>query len=176
MSAALSRIGTGLWWLSAAAGWAALAFMAGVGAADVLGTALLDRPMPGTFEMSEQALAAVIFLGLLHTQIRQTHIVVDILTERLRGWPARLSQAFALSATALALGLIAVQTWPQFLDSMAINEQAPGALSFPIWPVKGMVSLGALAAMAVAAVQAVLAWLRLVSPGAMSRDQWENMR
>lgn len=176
MSAALSRIGTGLWWLSAAAGWAALAFMAGVGAADVLGTAIFDRPMPGTFEMSEQALAAVIFLGLLHTQIRQTHIVVDILTERLHGWPARLSHAVALSATALALGLIAVQTWPQFLDSMAINEQAPGALSFPIWPVKGLVSLGALAATAVAVVQTMLAWLRLFALGALASDYEGNLR
>ena len=176
MTAALSRIGTGLWWLSAAAGWAALAFMAGIGAVDVLGTALFDWPMPGTFEISEQALAAVIFLGLLHTQIRQTHIVVDILTERLHGWHARLSQAVALSATALALGLIAVQTWPLFLGSMAINEQAPGALSFPIWPAKGLVCLGALAAMAVAVVQAGLAWLRLLSPGVVSPDLWGNIR
>ncbi len=164
MSAALARLGTGLWWLSAATGWAALAFMAAAGAVDVVGTAMFDKPLQGTFEMSEQALAAVIFLGLLHTQINQTHIVVDLFTERLRGRAAQLSKAFALSATALALGLIAVQTWPQFTASLAINEQAPGALSFPIWPVKGLVSIGALAAMAVAVVQAVIAWIRLFAP------------
>ncbi len=161
MKTGLHSLGTGLWWLSAATGWAALAFMAAIGALDVLGTAFFNRPMPGTFEMSEQALAAVIFLGLLHTQIQQGHIVVDVLTERLSGWPARLSQAVALSATALALGLIAAQTWPQFAASFAISEQAPGALGFPVWPVKGLVCVGALAATAVAAVQAALAWIRL---------------
>lgn len=171
MRAALARLGTALWWLSAATGWAALAFMAAAGAVDVLGTALFDKPLQGTFEMSEQALAAVIFLGLLHTQIKQSHIVVDIFTERLTGRAAQFSQAFALSATALALGLIAVQTWPQFTASMAINEQAPGALSFPIWPVKGLVSVGALAATAVAAVQAVIAWIRLFVPSADTGTQ-----
>ncbi|WP_417599316.1 TRAP transporter small permease subunit [Pararhodobacter oceanensis] len=161
MSAALAWLGTGLWWLSAATGWAALAFMTIVGAADVLGTALFSKPLQGTFEMSAQALAAVIFLGVLHTQINQSHIVVDIFIERLTAWPARLSKAVALSATALALGLIAVQTWPQFTASYAISEQASGALNFPIWPIKGLVSIGALSAMAVAAVQAVIAWIRL---------------
>lgn len=164
MRAAVHRIGAGLWWLSAASAWSALAFMAVIGAADVLGTALLGRPLPGTFEMSEQALAALIFLGLLHTQIRRSHIVVDILTERLRGWPARLSGALALSATALALGLIAAPMWLQFTDSLAIREQAPGALGFPVWPVKGLVSVAALAATLVAVAQAGLAWRHVLRP------------
>jgi TRAP-type mannitol/chloroaromatic compound transport system permease small subunit len=162
MTATFTMIGTFLRRLSAAAGWFALAFMASVGAVDVLGTALFNKPLGGAFEMSEQALAAVVFLGLLHTQIQQSHIVVDIVSERLRGRSAMLSRGFALSATALALGLIAVQTWPLFTASLHIREQAPGALGFPIWPVKGLISVGALSATVVATGQGIVAWVALI--------------
>lgn len=151
----------GLWLLTAATGWAALGLMAALGAVDVIGTALFDRPLAGVFEMSEQALAVAIFFGLLHAQIGKTHIVVDVLTEHFRGRLRLVSNAVALTATAAAIGLIAAQTWPQFLASWKIGEQASGLLGFPIWPVKGLVSLAAFGAASIALAQGVAAWGRV---------------
>ncbi|MEY8828908.1 TRAP transporter small permease subunit [Sedimentitalea sp. XS_ASV28] len=143
--------------------------MAVIGTVDVLGTTLFDKPLAGTFEMSEQAMAAVIFLGLLHTQIMQRHIVVDVLTERFKGRTALVSTAFSVTATAVALGLIAAQTWPLFTASWAIKEQASGLLGFPVWPVKGLVCAGALSAAAVAAIQSVQAWSRVILDRSVER-------
>lgn len=154
----------GLWLFTAATGWAALGLMAVLGAVDVVGASLFDRPLAGVFEMSEQALAVVIFFGLLHAQIGKTHIVVDVLTEHLRGRLRLLSNAAALTATAVAIGLIAAQTWPQFLASWKIGEQASGLLGFPVWPVKGLVSLACFGTALVATAQGVAAWGRLFRP------------
>lgn len=154
----------GLWLFTAATGWASLALMAVLGTADVLGTALFDRPLAGAFEMAEQALAVVIFFGLLHAQIAQTHIVVDVLTEHFRGRLKLLSNAIALTATTVAIALIAAQTWPLFTASWKISEQATGLLGFPIWPIKGLISLASLCAAVAAAMQSVAAWVRLFRP------------
>ena len=150
--------------LGAAAGWAALGFMAVIGAADVIGTAFFNEPIAGTFELSKQALAIVVFFGLLFTQIQQRHIVIDIVTERIHGRKARFLGAFSMTATTAAIGLIAVQTVPLFLASWRIRESAPGLLDFPIWPVKALVCTAALSAAGIALIQTGQAWHRAFFP------------
>lgn len=147
---------TALAWLlraSAWIGWAALGLMLVVGTADVVGTAFFRKPVLGAFEMAEAALAVVMFLGLVHVQARQGHIVVDLLSARLRGTPKRLSDCLALLGTLVAFYLIARQTWPLMLDSIRIREVASGVFNFPIYPVKVLVCLGASTATLVAAGQ-----------------------
>ena len=120
---------TALAWLlraSAWIGWLALGLMMVIGTADVVGTALFRKPMLGAFEMAEAALAVVMFLGLVHVQARQSHIVVDLLSARLRGTPKRLADCLALLGTLIALYLVARQTWPLMLDSVRIREVAGG--------------------------------------------------
>jgi TRAP-type transport system small permease protein len=149
--------------LSAAAGWLALGLMALIGAADVVGTAFFNRPIAGAFELAKQGLVVVVFFGLLHTQMRQRHIVIDILTERLQGKTVGFLAALSLTATTVAIGLIAVQTWPLFQASWRIRESAPGLLDFPIWPAKALICIAALSATVIALVQTGTAWRRALS-------------
>lgn len=163
---------TALAWLlraSAWIGWLALGLMMVIGTADVVGTALFRKPMLGAFEMAEAALAVVMFLGLVHVQARQSHIVVDLLSARLRGTPKRLADCLALLGTLIALYLVARQTWPLMLDSVRIREVAGGVFNFPVYPVKALVCLGASAATMVAAGQFVQAMVRLFSDGRSER-------
>lgn len=151
------------WGLRASAliGWVALGLMMVVGTADIVGTAFLRRPVVGAFEMAESALAVVMFVGLVHVQARQSHIVVDLVTTRLRGTARRLSDCLALLGTLVALYLIARQTWPLMLDSWRIREVAGGVFNFPIYPVKTLVCLGASIAALIAAGQFVRSVIRL---------------
>lgn len=151
---------------SAFMGWAALAIMAVISTVDVLGTAFFNKPVTGAFEMAGEALAVVVFLGLLQTQILRAHITVDLLTERLRGIPSRVLDVLATLAMTLAIGMIALQTWPQMMESWRIGELAPGAFSFPVYPIKTLVCLGATGAFLVAALQTLQALLRLFGKGA----------
>src|SRR5690606_6332007 len=87
--------------VSAWIGWIALGLMMIVGTVDIIGTAFFRRPVLGAFEMSESALAVVMFLGLIHVQARRSHIVVDLAIARLRGTARRLVDCFALLGTTL---------------------------------------------------------------------------
>jgi TRAP-type C4-dicarboxylate transport system permease small subunit len=147
-------------------GWSALLLMMAIGTLDVIGTFFFHRSIIGAFEMAETALAVVMFVGLVHVQADRAHINVDLLTKNLRGWPARLAESFGLLATALALFLIARQTWPLMLDSVRIGEVAGGSFNFPVYPVKVLVCLGASAATMVA----ILQFLRSLSGLSSSRD------
>lgn len=155
--------------VSAWIGWAALCLMLVVGTVDVIGTAFFRRPVLGAFEMAESALAVVMFLGLIHVQARGSHIVVDLAVARLRGTARRLADCLALLGTALALYLVARQTWPLMLDSWRIAEVAGGVFNFPIYPVKTLVCLGASIAALVAVGQFLRAAVILVT-GAERRD------
>lgn len=146
---------------SALVGWVALGLMMVVGTADIVGTAFFRRPVVGAFEMAESALAVVMFIGLVHVQARQSHIVVDLMTARLRGTARRLSDCLALFGTLVALYLVARQTWPLMLDSWRIREVAGGVFNFPVYPVKTLVCFGASVAVAIAAVQFVQSVVRL---------------
>lgn len=143
------------WTLRASAwiGWAALGLMLVVGAGDIVGTAFFRKPILGAFEMAEQALAVVMFIGLIHVQARRSHIVVDLAIARLHGGARRLADCLALLGTAAALYLIARQTWPLMLDSWRVREVAGGVFNFPVYPVKTLVCLGASTATLVAAGQ-----------------------
>jgi TRAP-type C4-dicarboxylate transport system permease small subunit len=63
-------------------GWLLLA-VAIVTACDALLRDVLGHPLPGTFEVSELVLAAIIFLGLPYTSLTDGHVSVDFLTGRL---------------------------------------------------------------------------------------------
>ncbi len=166
MSGQVQRIATMAARFSAVMGWTALSIMAMISTADVLGTALLNKPVTGAFEMVGEALAVVVFLGLLQTQILRAHITVDLLTERLKGVPARLLDVLSASAMTLAIGMIAIQTWPQMMESWRIGELAPGAFNFPVYPVKMLVCLGATGAFLVAALQTFQSLSLLFGKGA----------
>ncbi len=68
-----------------------LAAMALLTVADVLGRYLLNRPLPGALELSEFAMALVVFFGLGSTALIGGQVVVDIAVER---FPPRLRAAF----------------------------------------------------------------------------------
>ena len=61
---------------------ATLLMMIGI-AVDIVFRTLYDRSMPGVLELSEAALVAAVFLGLAYTGATNSHIAVDLMTERL---------------------------------------------------------------------------------------------
>ncbi len=142
-------------------GWAALLLMLLLGTFDVIGTFFFGKAIVGAFELAEAALAVVMFLGLVHVQAARGHIVVDLVTGKLSGKMAQLSDCVALLGTAAALYLIARQTWPLMIESWRIHEVASGSFNFPIYPVKTLVCLGATAATVVAAIQFLQSATRL---------------
>ncbi len=111
-------------------------------AADVFFRTLYDSTLPGVLELSETALVAAVFLGLAYTGATNSHIAVDLLTERL---PASVSRWVILVAWTLTAGFVAWMTYATALRAIAstkANELRMGLVEWPLWPSRWLIPIG----------------------------------
>jgi TRAP-type C4-dicarboxylate transport system permease small subunit len=105
---------------------------------DVVGRAFFNKPIPGTFEVSEYMLAVMVLLGAAYTQQVKGHVGVDFLTSRY----SPKTQAVLQAMTTLAgLFIIAILVWQGYLEGIhekAVSDQ----LRIPQWPFKLLVAVG----------------------------------
>ena len=113
-----------------------------VGTIDVLTTRVLAQAIPGAFELSEAGLVLMVFLGMAVVTKEESHIKVDILTNRM---PKRLQLICTVFGLVLTTGFLFLMTWQMWslaMKSWRIQEMATGLLPFPIYPVKMAAFLG----------------------------------
>jgi TRAP-type C4-dicarboxylate transport system permease small subunit len=114
---------------------------------DVVGRSFFNKPIPGTFELSEYMLAVIILLGAAYTQQVKGHVGVDFLTSR---YSPRTQAVFQFVTTIASLFIIAILVWYGYIEGL--HEKAvSGQLRIPQWPFKLLVAAGGL-----------LLWLELV--------------
>ena len=75
--------------------------------ADVFGRYLLNRPIPGAFEVTEISLAIVIFVALPLVTLENGHIIVSLITERISPRAQRIQGSVAAGISAVVLVMIA---------------------------------------------------------------------
>lgn len=109
---------------------------------DVAFRILYNRSVPGVLEISETALVTAVFLGLAYTGVTNSHIAVDLLTERLGKRTLRwvLSLAWALSTAYLLWILYATAT--RAIPSFIARETRMGLVAWPIWPARWIIVIG----------------------------------
>jgi TRAP-type C4-dicarboxylate transport system permease small subunit len=114
---------------------------------DVVGRSFFNKPIPGTFELSEYMLAVIILLGAAYTQQVKGHVGVDFITSR---YSPRTQAVFQFVTTIASLFIIAILVWYGYIEGLhekAVSDQ----LRIPQWPFKLLVAAGGL-----------LLWLELV--------------
>lgn len=79
-----------------------------VGAGDVVGRYVFNRPIPGAVEYGQMLMAAVVFLFWAYTQSEKGHITVDILISR---YPPRARAITGLAVSLLSLAIFGIITW-----------------------------------------------------------------
>jgi len=118
-----------------------LVFMA---VANVVGRKLLNMPVYGYVDWTEQLMAIFAFLGLAYCQREGGHIRMDILVMRLR---RRVLWAFEWVSTLfmllVSMGLV-YGTWHHFLrsfdwDSPLWSTDSSIDIALPVWPAKLLV-------------------------------------
>ena len=127
--------------------------------ADVLGRYIMTAPVPGSTEMTELLLAAVVFLGLPAASIDNDHIAVDVLTSRLEGMRARLMEVGISIVSASVLAVVAWRIWIVG-DQIAGYSGTTPTLKLPLAPV----AYGSAILCVVAAIVAL----------ALAVDHWRN--
>lgn len=139
MRLVVTRLGELGSWLAGAS----LFLMMVLGAIDILGTKLFDRPLQGTFEATEALMVLTVFLSLAHVQARREHIAVDLIVTRLGRGTHRAFELVARFLTVGVFALIAWQGWVLGSSSFQVREYASGIVQFPVYPSKLALALGA---------------------------------
>ena len=107
---------------------------------DVVGRSFFNKPIPGTFELSEYMLAVIVLLGAAYTQQVKGHVGVDFLTNR---YSPKTQSVLHAVTTLAGLLIIAILVWQGYLEGIhekAVSDQ----LRVPQWPFKLLVAVGGL--------------------------------
>ncbi|GFE88454.1 hypothetical protein GCM10011488_34080 [Steroidobacter agaridevorans] len=78
---------------------------------DVIGRYFLSRPLPGAFELTEILLALTVFISAPLVCLREEHITVTLLTDRLS---ARAREIQAIVAATLGCFIFGIVAWQLF--------------------------------------------------------------
>ncbi len=140
--------------------------------ADVLLRNLLNRPLDGVAELVATSIIVIVFLQLpstlRHGRMSRADLFIDPFVQTRPRAGKRLRALFSLAGV-FACAVIAYASWPMLARAWRDNEflGIEGMFSFPIWPMRLVVCIGA----ALAAIQyALLMWQdfsesRLEPPG-----------
>lgn len=132
----LSRLGAFI------AGLGILAMML-VGATDVLGLFLFNRPLPGAFEFTEALMVGSVFFAIAGAQANRSHVRVQVFVHLMPAWLGATLDRVGDFLTFCLFGLIAWIGWRMAAESIAVGEYSSGLIRFPVWPAKISLALGA---------------------------------
>jgi len=111
--------------------------------ADVIGTNFFDWPVPGTLEITESTMVLIVFGALAYTQEKRGHIRVEIL----HGYMGpRIRSLMDAVTHLLALVFFALLCWGSIGEltySWEMKEATMGAIRFPLYPARLLLTLGA---------------------------------
>jgi len=134
---------------------------------DVIGRGAFGHPIAGVPEMVAMSILAIVFLQIANTTAEGKLTRSDALLGALGRRSERLRDgldAVLHTAGAVLLAILLSAFWPQFLRSYGRNEMVGtvGQFLAPIWPVHGIVLLGAALMFLVFAQRAVSLAVRAV--------------
>ncbi|MEO1191912.1 MAG: TRAP transporter small permease [Pseudomonadota bacterium] len=116
-------------------GTIALIMMASHVIADVVGRIAFNQPVFGTTEIvSFYYMVATVCLPLAYMELRDNHITVEVVYNRLPFALRRITFVFSALMTALFFGLFAYQSWFDALRATASGEVVMGYALIEIWP------------------------------------------
>lgn len=125
--------------------------------ADVLLRNLLNRPIDGVAELVATSIIVIVFLQLPATlrngRMSRADLFIDPFVQRRPAAGRRLRALFSVAGV-FACAVIAYASWPMLRKAWSADEflGVEGVFTFPIWPMRLVVVVGA----ALAAVQYVL--------------------
>ena len=106
---------------------------------------LINKPLPGDFELTEILVAVAVFAFLPYCQLTDANVTADIFTANAG---ARAIGAFRLFASVLALAIGVVLTWRTWAGLLDYRQyvETTAILKIPIWTayVPALASLGLL--------------------------------
>lgn len=109
---------------------------------------VLNKPLPGIFELNEVLLVICVYMGITWTQMERGHIRVEVIISRVSRNTRHILNILSWAVALIFVAILCYQTFQGFQDSFRIREFRWGSVQMPIWWAKGLVPLGCLMLMA----------------------------
>ena len=113
-----------------------------LGTADVVGTQMFGVPVPGATEITESTMVLIVFGALTYTQIRRSHIRVELFYMRAGARGQAAMDVFASLMAVLFFSLLLWQAANEALFSIRIDEATFGLVRLPLWPARIVLAAG----------------------------------
>jgi TRAP-type C4-dicarboxylate transport system permease small subunit len=109
--------------------------------ADVLGRYVFNKPITGTFELTELMVLILIFSFLANAQANKAHVTVDLILSR---FPKTFRVYIELFNHIMSLALMILITWIGALRALELKEVAEASpnLGIPTYPFAFFLVLG----------------------------------
>lgn len=111
--------------------------------ADVIGTNFFGWPVPGTLEITESTMVLIVFGALAFTQEKRGHIRVEILHGYMSPRVKSLMDAITHFLALVFFVLLAWQSVGELTYSWEMKEATMGAIRFPLYPARLLLTVGA---------------------------------
>lgn len=109
--------------------------------ADVALRYIFNRPIGGSFDITELMMVVVVSLGFAYCGVVKGHVSVDLLVSRI---PERSRAIINTITSLIALGLLVLIAWQCFLYIKVIylKELTSAVLHIPVFPLVAVVAIG----------------------------------
>ena len=137
-----------------AIGMGMLAVMMFLGAGDVIGRYVFNRPISGAMEVSSILLAGIVLLGWAHTQATDGHVRVELVLSR---FSPRVRAIINSVTLFLSLVLFSLIVWQGAMTAISHweSQRLMPVIMVPIAPFELLVPLGALVLCLVLIIQLI---------------------
>jgi TRAP-type C4-dicarboxylate transport system permease small subunit len=113
-----------------------------LGTVDVIGRTIFNKPITGTYEISEIMMGAIVLLGWAYTQRQGEHVAVDLVYAK---FPAKMKTIVSIVMTIIILALfviIMIKSWTIAYENVLAGRRFL-ILHFPSGPFYFLVPAGA---------------------------------
>lgn len=136
-------------------GFVSLTLMAILGTANTFTVDFLGFAVPNSVPLSSDLLALLIFAGMPYAQIRNKHIVVDLVSSHFNSWLKNATRIFNWAVSGLFYSVLAWGLFANASQSFGMREMAIAEYPYPIFPFKYISSFAILFLVAILIVQIV---------------------
>ena len=98
---------------------------------------IFNDPITGTFELTQLAMALLVF-AVAYTAVRGQHVSVDLVMSR---FSKRVRASFDVVTLLMGMALVAVIAWRGFLEATQVNKQT-SLLQLPFTPFYWIFAMG----------------------------------
>ncbi|MBW2146584.1 MAG: TRAP transporter small permease [Deltaproteobacteria bacterium] len=109
---------------------------------EVAGRYIFNQPIPGHVEITEQLMAAVVFLGIAYTQRVGGHIRMELFMMRvIKGRMYHFAECLTIFLSLVVYAVITIYSFKTAMHSLSVHDTT-AYLYWPTWPSKLCISIG----------------------------------